>query len=155
MNALNEKTARLEELIPLIEEQLGKGLKVRFSPYGSSMRPLIREGRDSVVLAPAPEKLKKYDIPLYRRANGQFVLHRVIKAEETYTCIGDNLFSFEKEVQHGQIIAVVSGIYRSKRYYDVNNLFYKLYCRIWYIALPIRRFLQRCINWLRYHLKKK
>ena len=155
MNAWNEQEARLEDLIPLIEEQLAKGLRVRFAPYGVSMRPLLREGIDSVVLAPVRERLKKYDIPLYRRANGQYILHRVIKVEQGYTCIGDNQFTFENGVQHEQIIAVVSGIYRGERYCDVNNSFYKFYCRIWYFAFPMRRFLQRCINWLRYRLTKK
>ena len=153
MNALNEKTARLEEIIPLIEEQLGKGLNVRFAPYGVSMRPLLREGKDSVVLAPVTEKLKKYDIALYRRDNGQYILHRVVKVGETYTCIGDNQFTFENGVRHNQAIAVVSGFYRGERYCDINNIGYKLYCRIWYLAFPMRRFLRRCINWLRYHLR--
>ena len=38
------------------------------------MLPLLVQGRDTVVLTAATEPLEKYDIPLYRRKDGSFVL---------------------------------------------------------------------------------
>ena len=70
----------LEALMPLILEQLEAGKNVRFSPRGISMLPMLRQGVDSVVLSPLPSRLKKYDLPLYRRKSGQYVLHRVVEA---------------------------------------------------------------------------
>ena len=64
------------------------GQSVRFSPRGVSMLPMLRQGRDSVVLSPAPKQLRKYDLPLYRRDDGSYVLHRVVKAGQTYACMG-------------------------------------------------------------------
>ena len=89
---MRKHTTELAELMPLICEKLEEGREVTFSPHGSSMLPLLKEGRDTVTLAKPAGKLKKYDIPLYRRENGQFVLHRVVRVGDTYTCIGDNQF---------------------------------------------------------------
>ena len=67
-------------LAPIIEEQLREGKTVRFAPKGRSMLPMIREGRDTVTLCAVDRPLKKYDIGFYRRRDGQYVLHRIVKA---------------------------------------------------------------------------
>ena len=54
-----------EELMPLIRERLAAGQKVRYLPFrGVSMLPMLRQGIDTVELAPLPEKLQKYDLPV-------------------------------------------------------------------------------------------
>ncbi len=129
---------RLEQLLPLIQEQLSAGGSVKFSPRGTSMRPLLREGRDAVVLSPAPQKLKKFDIPLYRRENGQFVLHRVVKvADDHYICLGDNTYK-EEIVYPSQILALTSSLYRSTHRVDICSLRYRAYCRVWRAIYPLR-----------------
>ena len=139
--------------MPLIREELSAGRSVRFSPSGSSMLPMLREGIDSVVLSPLPEQLKKYDLPLYRRTNGQYILHRVIRVGQTYTCIGDNQFYEESGVEHEQMIAVVSSFSRKNREYRVSNFWYMLYCRLWHFSRPLRHLYNRAIRWLWRHLK--
>ena len=84
---------------------------------------------DSVELSKAPPKLKKYDIPLYRRNNGQYVLHRIVDVGETYTCIGDAQFVKECGIRDEQIIAVVTSFNRDKRCYSVTSPVYRIYCR--------------------------
>ena len=49
---------------------------------GVSMRPLIREGKDVLVIKKPAGRLKKYDIPLYKRDSGEYVLHRILKVRE-------------------------------------------------------------------------
>ena len=56
MDAWNEKQTRVEELLPLILEQLAAGQTVKFAPYGVSMLPMLRQGVDTVVLSPVPGK---------------------------------------------------------------------------------------------------
>lgn len=130
---------RLEELMPLIREQLDRGQSVRMMPRGVSMMPMLRQGVDSVVLSPLPERLKKYDLPLYQRENGQYVLHRVIRAGETYTCMGDNQFTPEPGLKHGQMIALVTAFYRGEKEHRVDEFAHRLYCRLWYYSRPVRR----------------
>lgn len=135
-----DTSLRLEQLLPLIQERLASGESVQFTPQGTSMRPTIYGGRDQVVLSPLPEKLKKYDLPLYRRDDGQFVLHRIVKVAETYTCVGDNQFILEEGVPQEWMIALTSGFVRKGKYYSVDSFGYRVYCRLWHWTRPIRHF---------------
>lgn len=137
MDSLREHS--FQELLPLIRDQLSRGECVRISPKGTSMLPMLRQGMDTVVLAPVPEHLKKYDIPFYRRDNGQFVLHRIVEAGDTCTCIGDNQFQLETGVRRDQIIAIVSAFTRSGREISVTDPSYQCYCRLWHYSRPLRR----------------
>lgn len=129
-------------MIPLIEERIKSGGNVSFTPMGVSMYPMLRNGRDSVVLSPLPDRLKKYDVILYRRANGKYVLHRIIGVGEKYTCIGDNQYQKEKGIEHSQVIAVVSSFTRKGKEYSVNDFGYKLYCRVWHYTRALRKILR-------------
>lgn len=125
--------------MPLIEQTLAAGQTVRFSPKGTSMRPFLRQGVDQVVLAPLPEELRKYDLPLYRRDNGQYVLHRIVKTGETYTCVGDNQFALEPGVRKDQMIALVTQVVRPNRTTKMAGFAQQLYCRFWHYSRPLRR----------------
>ena len=75
---MNKQDFKIEEMYPLISEIISSGGSFRIFPKGISMLPTIKQGEDSVELA-APKKLRKYDIVLYKRPNGQFVIHRIMK----------------------------------------------------------------------------
>lgn len=152
MDSLSEKSVRLEALMPLIQEELAAGKTVRFSPRGTSMLPMLRQGIDRVVLSALPETLRKYDIPLYQRENGQYVLHRIVDADRTITCMGDNQFEAEAGLRREQMIAVVTGFTRGRKEYTTAYLPYRIYCRFWHYSRPVRRFWRRGISWLRRHL---
>ena len=153
MDSLQIKEFQLDELMPLILEHLANGRSVRIFPKGTSMLPMLRQGIDSVTLSPNPGKLKKYDIPFYLRDNGQYVLHRIVRAGETYTCVGDNQFVFECGVRPDQMIALVTAFTRGSKEISVNSLSYRLYCRFWHYSRPLRYFWRRGIGWLRRHVK--
>ena len=133
------KVTRLEFLLPAMEQTLERGNNVIFSPNGTSMLPMLRSGKDQVVLSPIKGKLRKYDLPLYRRDNGQFVLHRIVAVGETYTCCGDNQLSCETGIRPDQLIAVVTAFTRKGAEHCVTDWDYKLYCRFWVASRPIRR----------------
>lgn len=140
--------------MPLIQEALSAGRSVRIFPRGTSMLPMLRQEVDSVVLSPITEKPRKYDIPLYQRENGKYVLHRIVGEGETYTCMGDNQQIPESGIRYDQLIAVVTAFYRGERKRSVTNLGYRLYCRVWYHCRHLRKFERRCLGWLRRKLGK-
>lgn len=152
MDSFQSKQVRLEQLLPLIQEQLSAGKSVSFSPNGTSMLPMLHQGRDTVVLSPVPDRLQKYDLPLYRRDSGQFVLHRVIAVGDTYTCMGDNQFDPEPNLRHNQMIAVVTAFTHHGKQYAVTDGRYRLYCRFWHHSRPLRRFWRRGIGFLKRRL---
>ena len=136
----------LDALMPLFRERLEAGQNIKFSPRGISMLPMLRQGLDSVILSPPPEKLRKYDLPLYRRTDGKYVLHRVIGTGDTYTMMGDNQFIMERGIRHEQIIALVTAFVRKDREVSVCAFSYRLYCRVWHFSRPLRRVLRRVKN---------
>ena len=154
MTSIEKKEVRLEQLMPLIRQQLAAGHTVKFGPRGISMLPMLRQGIDTVEFSPLPQTLKKYDLPLYQRDNGEYILHRIVAVGETYTCMGDNQFIPEQGLRHEQMLALVTAFYRGHKRISVDAWHYKLYCRFWHYSRPIRRFWRRGIGWLRRHLKK-
>ena len=71
---------KIEDVMPILSEVIGSGGEFELYPRGTSMLPLIREGRDSVILI-SPDSPDVGDIVLYRRAGGQYVLHRIVGCE--------------------------------------------------------------------------
>lgn len=144
------KQVTLNEMFPLMEEQLKCGGTVVFKPKGTSMLPLIRQGIDSVSLSPTHGKLKKHDIPLYRRADKSFILHRVVKvcSDGTYAMCGDNQVDFEYGISDENIIGVVAGVYRDKKFIPIKSLRLWLYSRTLFIRRAWRKsFFKRAIMW--------
>ena len=137
--------------MPVILEKLSQGDRVRLYPRGTSMLPLIRQGVDSVELSPLEGRLKKYDLPFYQRDDGQYILHRILKAGDTYTCIGDNQTVYEEGVRQDQLLAVVTGFYRKDKYHSVKEPGYQCYLRVWQWTRWIRK-LWRTVIW---KLKKR
>ena len=139
---MEQKNVKLEDAFPVIKEKLEMGGEVTFGPKGTSMLPLIVQGRDTVTLVSPPSKLKKYDLPLYRRKNGQFVLHRVVKVNKdgTYTMCGDNQFMHEPGIEHSDLIGIVKKVVHDGKEYKSTDLRYKVYCRYIVAYRQIRHF---------------
>lgn len=149
-----EYETSLETLIPLFLEQFQAGRTVCFSPRGTSMLPMLRQGIDSVELSALPERLKKYDLPLYRYPNGKYLLHRIVGMDgENYRCIGDNTYTFET-VAPEYMVAVVTAFKRGEKRISADAWHYRLYCGIWVGIYPLRRFVKRALGWLKRHMKK-
>lgn len=127
-----------EQLVPIMIEQLKSGSAVRFSPHGTSMLPLLRQGRDSVTLVSLTRPLRRFDIAFYKRDDGQYVLHRVVAIKDSITCIGDNQFEYEKGLRPDQIIAVVSEFSRDGKTVPVSSFGYRAYCFFWHLSRPLR-----------------
>ena len=109
---------------------------------GTSMMPLLKEGRDRVELKPyCHERLKKGDVVLYKKNEGTLVLHRIIKTEngEFFTVLGDHQFKNAERVNNNQIIAVAYGFFIKARYVNEKTRWYRLYKKIWLCNLNFRR----------------
>ena len=64
---------------------------------GTSMMPLLRENRDLMVIRKrGAGRFHKYDAVLFRRENGEYVLHRILRVNpDSYWIVGDNCASGE------------------------------------------------------------
>ena len=147
---MSKTSIELDKMRTAISEVISSGGEFRLFPRGTSMLPLLREETDSVVLV-SPEDIKKGDILLYRRDNGQFVLHRVVKISggEYFMC-GDNQFSVEHGVRTENILAKTAYFYRGSDKISLSDPAYKKYVK----SLKKRRIKNRIRNILS-SLKRK
>lgn len=110
-----------------IRQALEKYGKIVQPIRGISMLPMLEEGKDAVELVAVNGPLNKYDLPLYRRKNGQLVLHRIIAVKKNYYLIcGDNSMAVEK-VPRESILAVASGFFKDGKYVSCQDEEYLAY----------------------------
>ena len=138
------------------EEQLAQNGKLIYTNKGDSMMPLIKQDRDLLIIEPANGRLKKYDVPLYKRDSGQYVLHRILKVrEDDYVICGDNRWTKEYGITDRHIIGVLTAVVRNGKEISVNDWKYKLYVHLWCDLFPIRAFIVHVVNKLQRIAGKK
>ena len=136
---------KLETLLPFIEEAFERNQKFKIPITGTSMNPLLYQGRDFVFIEKPGRPLEIGDIPLYRRDDGAFVLHRIVgKDVKGYILSGDNQFLLEYGITDEHIIGVVTSMCIDGRDVDVNDPEYikhkEKYVKNVKRRYPIRRF---------------
>ena len=140
MNKIN-----LADLLPFIEETFDKGKEFKIPITGTSMNPLLFQGRDYVLIKKVDNSLKIGDIPLYRRRDNSFILHRIVgKDEKGYIMCGDNQFILEYGITDENIIGVVSKMNIDGNMISVDDKKYikhkEKYVRNVGTRYPLRRF---------------
>ena len=130
----------MQELLPFIEEAFVNDKTFTIPITGTSMRPLLICGRDTVTLKKCNDRLVKGDLPLYRRKDGTFVLHRVVGFDKkgNYIMCGDNQFLKEHNIEGSQIIGVVTEITRNGKTFSVDSKKYQLYVKLGLLLLNVR-----------------
>ena len=113
----------METLLPFIEEAFNRGLDFQIPITGTSMNPLLYQNRDFVKIVKPTLPLTLGDIPLYRRADGAFVLHRVvgIKEKGEYVMCGDNQFILEYGITDKNIIGIAKILVIDGKEIDVDS----------------------------------
>lgn len=141
-----------------MEEVLEQKGRLVTAPLGTSMLPLIRPQKDVVILEKQQEPPKKYDVVLYKRDNGTYILHRVLGKDDTgYVLCGDNQAVKEYRIQEKQILAVLTSFYRGEKKIEMKSNRQRLYATVWCSSLTMRKLIffgRRIINKLRREWKK-
>ena len=121
------------------EEILQKDGQLIYTNVGNSMAPLIRQNETVLVIKPVTGRLKKFDVPLYRRDNGQYVLHRIIKVrDDDYVICGDNRYRMEKGITDRHIIGVLDQVLDKEGNNILESKNYRMYKLLWCDLYPIR-----------------
>ena len=125
------------------EEVLAEKGTLIYTNVGDSMYPLIKP-RDLLVIKRAELPLKRLDIPLYKRDNGQYVLHRIIKVrKDDYLICGDNRVGVESGITDRHMIGVLTDIIRSGETISVYSAKNRIYAHFCCDFMPLKRVIFR------------
>ncbi|CVI69368.1 Peptidase S24-like protein [Clostridiales bacterium CHKCI001] len=110
---------------------------------GGSMMPFLVSERDFVMLSRTEGEIRKGDIVLYQRRNGQFVLHRVykIRKKKWYYMVGDAQNVIEGPIMEGQVRAKVIKVMRNGIWISETCFWWCFFEVIWIRIIPVRKYI--------------
>lgn len=133
-----------------VESEIAEGRSVQFRLKGVSMYPLIRGGKDEILVSPCSrEKLAPMDVVLFRY-KGRHVLHRIIRREGNgLTIQGDGSYVAKEECTVDDVIGKVQAIIRpSGKVISVNSWKWKLPSYIWSKIGPLKNPILRLLHYV-------
>ena len=137
---MSERTVNGITLQEMMEQEFAQGRGLELTVTGHSMGPTLRNLRDQVFLV-SPQKRRpcRGEIVFFRRGNGSFVLHRILKEKEDGRFIVNGDAQVWTEViKPEQILAVVEGIRRKGEYISSDEKRYQRYVKVWQALRPAR-----------------
>ncbi len=146
------KDIDLNDIFPIIEEQLLNGGTATFTVRGTSMNPLFADRKSIVRIAKCEKMPRKYDIIFYRRNEGMFILHRIVGIKDDgFICRGDNQFENEFPIGLDSIIGIVTEYNNHGKFEKICSFKQMVYSRFWVNTMIFRRSWRKIIN----RIKKK
>lgn len=137
-----------EDFYPAVRQTLAEGTDVDLTVTGNSMWPLLKHGRDRVVLRKA-ESIKKGDIVLFEALPSKYLLHRVTRVyEEDFETTGDFNTFRDGKFPEACVIGKAVRIIKKDRIYEVKSFFMRIYSSLWMMLFPLRKPLVRGLVWL-------
>lgn len=132
----------------LTQEILKQGTSLRVKGRGSSMYPFIRNGDTLLIEPKSRNKLCIGDIIFYRRPEGQYIAHRLVRKIEPDTLItrGDNLTYYDEPVPDRHVFGRVVSIERDGRYRSLDSGLNKIIGRCWVRLSPLNTWLRPIIR---------
>ena len=138
------KSVDTREYLSAMEDLIGQGETVSIPVSGFSMNPFLADKRDAVLVKRPERDLKRGDIVLYKRRNGQYILHRIWRVNrEGYYMAGDAQTEIEGPIKQDQIIGLAGKIRRKGKWIDETDFLWKLFEKVWIRILPLRPALRK------------
>ena len=126
------------------EELLDRDGHLAFTNKGVSMLPLLRQGRDVMLIEKkGADGYKKLDAVLFRRPKAEgkdaYVMHRILRVnpDGSYWIVGDNCVTGDT-VREEQILGILTGVIRDGKELSFDDWRYKLYVNTWCRWYPLR-----------------
>ncbi len=127
-----ENKYSIEEILQINGQYVGPTV-------GVSMMPMLKEGRDTIVVAPKIERLKRLDVALYKR-DGKYIFHRVIQPiDGGYIIRGDNCYEDEK-IPEEAVFGVLKEFFQKDKHFFVDDKKYIKYAEKRIKSYPRRKF---------------
>jgi hypothetical protein len=145
-----------EQTVQSIRDVLAKGTPYVGVVSGLSMYPMLRPGKDTIVVSPIEThgSVRKGDVILFlapshsvigfapkdqsTTTDSMYVLHRIVQVGPSgYITRGDHCTTSEM-VQDGSVLGVLAKFYRGERQIPVDSNIYRLYVSLWNASYGVR-----------------
>lgn len=145
----------IDAYMPVLRELLAQGQSVSLTVTGESMSPFLRHGRDQIRLAAVTAPPQRGDMVFFRRHNGQYIMHRVLRRmpDGNYAIIGDGQQQVESPIAPEQIFAVVTQVCRKGIWLGPESFWWRFFAGPWLTLLPLRPLLRRMARFIPEKLK--
>lgn len=145
----------IDAYMPVLHELLAQGQSVSLTVTGESMSPFLRHGRDQIRLAAVTAPPQRGDMVFFRRRNGQYIMHRVLRRmpDGNYAIIGDGQQQVESPIAPEQIFAVVTQVCRKGVRLGPESFWWRFFAGPWLTLLPLRPVLRRMARFIPEKLK--
>ena len=141
-------------LMPEYEALLREGAELPLVISGGSMRPFLTPGRDSVLLRAPDRPLRRGDIVFYRRKNGDYILHRILRIDNGHCwMVGDAQTAVEGPLDAGCIFAYVTQVQRKGKIEKPGTLCWEFFARTWLRLVPMRHMVFQVYGCVRHILR--
>jgi hypothetical protein len=127
-------------MVSTFEDILDREGRLVYTNVGTSMMPLLRQRHDLMVIEKkGPERLHWLDVPLFKRDNGQYVLHRVMWVRKNdYVICGDNQWYLERGITDKHILGVLVQVDRDGKVLDMRSPKMRIYGLLQWFCYPLR-----------------
>jgi len=139
-----------KKYVSILKDLVEEGKEVSLTVVGNSMSPFLHHLKDKIFFAAPDRPLKKGDMVFYQRANGRFVMHRIVKVKaDGYYMVGDAQTAIEGPLKREQIFAIVTKVCRKDKMLSEGNFLWHFFQGPWLWIRPLRPLIFKVYGWIR------
>lgn len=137
---MSKRIVDIDAYLPVLCELLAQGKEVSLIITGNSMSPFIVHGRDEILISPPDGQWKKGDMALFKRTNGQYIMHRILRQEtdESLYFIGDAQQTIEGPIRPEQLLGKVTSVKRKGKWIGPGDFWWEFFEHVWLNIIPLR-----------------
>lgn len=140
-NAMKKRSIDNDIFFREVERLLAEGDSVTIRVRGNSMRPLLRDGRDRIILRQFTDEDVRRGAVMLFRYRGMYCIHRIKRIEgDTIVFAGDGNYRIEEQVSRCDLKAVMRAVLLpNDTIVECDSLRWRVPSKLWLILPQIAR----------------
>lgn len=145
MSSEEKKYIPNDEFFSAVCQTLEEGTDVDFTVTGNSMWPLLRHGRDRVILR-RTDGIRKGDIVLFEALPSKYLLHRVTRVSGScFETAGDFNTFRDGKFPVSCVVGKATRVIRKGKVYETKSFLMRFCSFLWMVSFPIRKLIIRVL----------
>lgn len=130
----------MQELMPLITEELSNGKEVMLTVKGVSMMPFLRHNKDSIIMTSMNgRKIRPGDLVMFQRPDGSYAMHRVYRENKdgSFDIVGDAQVKCDTGITYDRMKAYVPRVVKNGKEINCEKGLWR-FAMVWYMRFRLR-----------------